>query len=259
MIKVHSLNAADNISIETIALKKEDVFNNEAHTHNFWEIGYFEKGQGIHTIDFIDYPIKNATLYFLKKGIVHTMFRKKGSFGKVIMLSDEMMNNERLLQQLLYTMPHVYLSKEKILFVKQLFAQLSFFLDEKKTTYFIRQYLQLILSFFESHATKTIAIDEKIHPFLQYVESHYSAKLTVEECAIQLNVSYQKLYTEVQKKLNKTPLDIIKDRIMLQAKRLLYNTETSIKAATLVNTSKVKPDAHQWHLECRAEKRNNHV
>lgn len=229
MIQVHSLHTALDISIETIALQEEDVFNNEPHTHSFWEIGFFEEGQGVHTIDFIDYPIQDGTLYFLKKGIVHTMFRQKGSFGKVILFSDEALDNSDLLQQLVYSKPHVYLNAEKLVFVKQLFAQLSFFKEAKYTSNFIRQSLHLILTFFERHASKSILVDEKIHAFLQYIETHFSAKLTIEECATNLNMSYQKLHTEVQKKLGKSPLDIIQERIILQAKRLLFNTQESVK------------------------------
>lgn len=229
MIKVHSLHTSLAINMEAIEPKDVDVFNNEPHTHDFWEIGFFEKGDGLHTIDFEEYPIKTGTLYFLKKGIVHTMFRKKGSHGKVILFSDEVFEQKKLLHQLLYSLPHVYLSNEKILFVKQLFFQMESFLHEKVSSNILTQYLQLILSFFETHATKSLVVDEKIHAFLQYVEMNYSAKLTVDECASNLNISYQKLHAEIQLKLNKSPLDILRERVILQAKRLLFNTHQSVK------------------------------
>ncbi len=230
MLKVQALHSHHDISIETIALRNEDVFNDEPHTHAFWEIGFFEAGMGAHTIDFIDYPICPGTVYFLKKGIVHSMFRKKGSHGKVILFSDTILSDTLLTRQLLYAEPHLYLQKEKFELFQQLVSQLYFFLQEDKIQHdFTKLYLQLILSFFATHANKAIAVDEKVHLFLQYVETHFSAKLTVEECATQLNISYQQLHAEVQKKLHKPPFDIIKERIILQAKRLLFNTQESIK------------------------------
>jgi AraC family transcriptional regulator, transcriptional activator of pobA len=230
MIKVHQFDGCKNISIDTIELKNHDVFINEPHTHNFYEIGFFEKGEGTHTIDFTAFPIKQNTVYFLKKGIVHTLFREQGSFGKVISFDEALFIDNHLKQKLLFVEPHIYLDDKAFNFLKQLVNQIeNYILHEKSKKELVANYLQLILTFFENYAATNIDANEKIHSFLAYVDMHFSAKLTVDDCCTKLNISYQQLYNEVHKKLNKTPFDLLKERLVLQAKRLLFNTEQSIK------------------------------
>jgi AraC family transcriptional regulator, transcriptional activator of pobA len=229
-ITVHKFIAHQDIHIDHIVVKDEDVFIHEPHTHNFHEIGYFENASGTHTIDFTTFPIETNTAYFLKKGIVHTLLRKKGSHGKVISFQESILSESSVLQKLLFVTPHIYLPDEKFIFFKQLFFQLeNYLVNETFKKKLVGNYLQLILSFFENYAQSSIETNEKIHSFLAYIETHFSAKLTVDECLANMNLSYQQLYHEVQKKLNKTPIDVIKDRLVLQAKRLLFNTEMSVK------------------------------
>lgn len=42
-------------------------------------------------------------------------------------------------------------------------------------------------------------------------------------------MSYHQLHAETKNKLNKLPMDIVKERVILEAKRLLYNTTSSVK------------------------------
>ena len=230
MIQVHTFDINKNIRIENIEINSRDVLTNEPHSHNFYELGYFENCDGVHTIDFTTYPIKKNTVYFLKKGIVHTLFRKKGSSGKVISFHDEIFTDQILKRKLLFCEPHLFLEDMQFGLIKQLFDQIeNYLLYEHSKNELIPNYLQLILSFYENYATTNICKNERIHNFLMYVDEHFSAKLTVEECVSNLATTYQQLYNEVHKKLNKTPIDLIKERLILQAKRLLFNTNYTIK------------------------------
>jgi AraC-like DNA-binding protein len=218
------------IAIEHIEQLSELVFNNEPHTHNFFEIGYFENGEGMHTIDFINYPIQKFTVYFLQKSNVHTMLRQPGSFGKVLLFSENNLKDLALLQKLYFAQPQIQLDEQKFKIIKSLFEQIE---DAQNTNShaeaLVAAYLQLILTFYISHAAKQDGYHEKIIDFISYVEKNYSAKLSVEDCLAAIRMSYQQLHAEVHKKMNKNPIDIIKERIILQAKRLLFNTEKSIK------------------------------
>jgi AraC family transcriptional activator of pobA len=230
MIPVHTFDILEKVSIENIEIKDVDVYINEPHSHNFYEIGYFENTEGEHTIDFTKYPIKKCTIYFLKKGIVHTLLRKKGSSGKVISFHDDLFTDQVLKQKLLFVEPHLYLSDYQFNLFLQLFSQIeNYLLYEHCKKELIANYLQLILSFFENYAITQITKHERIHDFLLYVDQNFSAKLTVDECVTKLNTTYQTLYNEVHKKLNKTPIELIKERLILQAKRLLFNTNQTIK------------------------------
>jgi AraC family transcriptional regulator, transcriptional activator of pobA len=226
MLSVEKLHDHKPIIINNIELKKVDVNNNIPHTHDFWEIGFIEEGNGLHTIDFIEMPITNCTVYFLKKGVVHQLYRAAGSHGKVILFKDDILTDAKLKQQLLLTTCQIQLPKNIFLQLKELFAQLEYYIDNFNLQ---QAYLQLVLNFYLQYAGIHYVNSEKIHEFIYYVEQHHNAKLTVEECAHHLNLSYQQLLTEVQKKLNATPLQIIINRTILEAKRQLYNTTESVK------------------------------
>jgi AraC family transcriptional regulator, transcriptional activator of pobA len=229
MLTVQQFESTNSIIIHSIDKKEEDVMHLEPHVHNFWEIGYFEKGSGMHTIDFIETPIMDNTLYFLKKGIVHKIHRSKDSYGKVVLFDDSVFDDVMLKNRLPFVSPQIQVSEIILSKFKTLVNDLQDLITASSKQPLSKQYLHLLLGFYNHHAPSTYHLSEKIHPFLQYVEENFSAKLTVELCVQHLSISYQQLYQEVQKKLNKTPLDIIKERTLLEAKRLLYNTEHSVK------------------------------
>jgi AraC family transcriptional regulator, transcriptional activator of pobA len=230
MIKVQHLHTKQRIYIETIEEQSHDVINSEPHTHDFLEIGFFETGQGLHTIDFNTYTIEPCTVYFLTKGNVHTMFRKKGSKGKVILFDENILPNNDVLKKLFFALPQYTLSQENFAAFQQLVQQLQLAMQNTSNgTALITQYIQTILIFFETYSIKKTSNSEKINLFLAYVEDHYSAKLTVQECAKNLFIPYQQLHQELQQKLHKTPMQIIQERIILQAKRLLYNTQDTMQ------------------------------
>ena len=65
--------------------------------------------------------------------------------------------------------------------------------------------------------------------FSQLVEWHYTQHHTVAEYASLLNITAKALNKRITRYSNTTPNDIIKNRIVLEAKRLLVHTQLSIK------------------------------
>ncbi len=65
--------------------------------------------------------------------------------------------------------------------------------------------------------------------FSQLVECHYTQQHTVAEYASLLNITAKALNKRITRYSNTTPNDIIKNRIILEAKRLLVHTQLSIK------------------------------
>ncbi len=230
MIKVHKIQSQQEIFIETIEYCNQDVVTNTPHCHDFWEIGYFEKGKGVHNIDFVDFEIQDKMLYFLPKGIVHTMHRKKHSFGKVIQFQDAIIHKKNLNEKLFFIETQVQLNDEFFTLFKNIFCQIEFlFSKENKFDTTVDSLLVALLEFYVSISKKKSDVDSKILSFLSYVEKEYSAKLTVEKCCNSLLISYTQLYQESKQKLGKTPNTIIRERVILEAKRLLFYSEFSIK------------------------------
>lgn len=71
-----------------------------------------------------------------------------------------------------------------------------------------------------------------IRNFSFLVEVHYKSKHTVAEYAALMNKPAKSLTNLFSSHISKTPLQIIQDRIVLEAKRMLLNTEITIKEIT---------------------------
>ncbi|CAM4018641.1 MULTISPECIES: helix-turn-helix domain-containing protein [Flavobacterium] len=71
-----------------------------------------------------------------------------------------------------------------------------------------------------------------IRNFSFLVEVHYKSKHTVAEYAALMNKPAKSLTNLFSSHISKTPLQIIQERIVLEAKRMLLNTEITIKEIT---------------------------
>jgi AraC-like DNA-binding protein len=70
---------------------------------------------------------------------------------------------------------------------------------------------------------------EFLRKFSQLVEAHYIKHHNVADYADMLSITPKALSKKISKYSAKTPNDIIKDRIILEAKRLLIHTDLSVK------------------------------
>ena len=75
----------DNIIIAQLAL--HDGSEMEIHEHEFYEMLYIRKGEGIHTIDFKHYEISDNTLFFIRPGQIHSYKNAKNIEGFVLAFS----------------------------------------------------------------------------------------------------------------------------------------------------------------------------
>ncbi|RHX91282.1 AraC family transcriptional regulator [Leptospira yasudae] len=60
-----------------------------AHRHSYFALFFFEKGEGIHTIDFHEFTIEPNSLFFLKPGQVHSWKFSKPVKGYALKISPE--------------------------------------------------------------------------------------------------------------------------------------------------------------------------
>lgn len=74
------------------------------HSHRYNEIIYFEKGGGIHNINFREFQIEDDSIHILKHGDLHWMERDKNSSGWAIVFK------ESLLWKMMYLCPELDLT-----------------------------------------------------------------------------------------------------------------------------------------------------
>ena len=62
------------------------------HRHDFYTLLWIKSGQGVHTIDFMDYPIKKHHLHILRPGQVHQFKPSQKPTGVAILFTEEFLD-----------------------------------------------------------------------------------------------------------------------------------------------------------------------
>jgi AraC family transcriptional regulator, transcriptional activator of pobA len=218
------------------------------HRHNYYEVLFFIKSGGIHEIDFNTYSIEKNSLHFVSPEQVHLLRREKQVTGYVMSFSKEFiyMDNESasLMESLPFfdnpfAMPLVKIempSLRKELYELLEKIQKEFASNNEERASMLRLYLCILLlnakriHISENKSGRLIAtITEITRNFKKLVQSNFKAKKSVIDYAKMLNITAGHLNDTVQKDTGKSAGAVIHDRIILEAKRLLYHSPKTVK------------------------------
>ncbi|WP_020603887.1 helix-turn-helix domain-containing protein [Spirosoma spitsbergense] len=218
------------------------------HRHSFYELIYIETGTGVHTIDFVDYPIQNHTLYLLSPGQVHSLQKGHIDAGFVLIfdrdyLTPDQLENQPLMQILVCSrqLPQISLAETDQLHLHYCEMLICDELARTQPDYeLIRLTLKIMLikglraSHFQIGADSrpTERAKKLFFDFLWLVEESYSHRQEVGYYADKLGVS-AKYLTDLTRQINgKSALQLIHDRVLTEGKRLLFYSELSVKEIT---------------------------
>jgi AraC-like DNA-binding protein len=211
--------------------------------NSYIKVLFVEAGAAI-MVDFKEYKLEKDALFFIKDGQWYKC-AGKGSLiyynrdFYCIQLHDKEVACDGLLYNNVYDIPVVHLdadtSRQTRLILQEIKNEAVS--EESNTEEMIRIFLkQLIIrstrmwkkahDLADNNATQEV---EFIRRFSQLVESHYIQHHNVAEYATMLNITPKALSKKISKYSSKGPNDIIKDRIILEAKRLLIHTDLSVK------------------------------
>lgn len=244
-IPIHSFLSDDESSIafQLVALTKEGSYDTSVpHRHNYYEVFIFEEGGGEHNIDFQTFPIQSLSIHFVSPGQVHNVVRTEHSKGFVLLFSREFYSAGQLqLRQFPFLNNN---SQKPILNLdKHSFALLSLLVNsmqiEQNTNDsngedLIKSYLNTFLIhckrfFSETDIAALQPLDSLSFKYKQLIEEHYLKIHTVNEYTQILNCSEKQLSSACKKELGVSPKDLIYNRIILEAKRLVLHTNHSFQ------------------------------
>lgn len=214
----------------------------QPHAHDFYMVMYVAEGSGSHTIDFKTYPIAPNQLYFLTPGQVHNWELSQDSKGFTLFFEAHFftsMYNQRLYEYPFYhTLQHVpilQLEPDVDVF-KSLFTCAFNEFQEAKSTHdtIILAYLYLLLEkanqfYKEEQVMDTNSHYTKIRHFEELVNQHFVTEREVRAYANWMNLSPNYLNAICKTYLNKTASQLIQERLLIEAQRLLTHTGMSIK------------------------------
>jgi AraC family transcriptional activator of pobA len=237
-------NFKDIFSVKDISFDKECVVSQPEQLEDY-SIYWIKDGKGTYNIDFESYSFDGTAIFFLSPGQIFTIASEEIkrafqiSFVRdfyCIQTHDKEVSCNGVLFNNIYETPFVVPKDEDI---KKLDFILEALIDEFKNEG-TAQYdmLQSYLKQFIIHSVRikkeisTLKDDEDTKLFKDFsllVDVHFKTMHTVTDYADKLGVSPKSLTKHFQKSGATTPSDFIKNRIILEAKRMLLYTDNSIK------------------------------
>jgi AraC-like DNA-binding protein/mannose-6-phosphate isomerase-like protein (cupin superfamily) len=220
-----------------------NAMSRELHAHRYFEIFLFEKGGGRHIIDNTAYELKDRHVHIVQPGIIHLVQRNNGTRGKVLLFSfDASLGTNSMLSDSLiwfYRNPLIHpvshLSEAAFAKLQQLVelmqAEDTGITDAGEHRAYICSLFSAFLLTLKHNFTgkQQPGNDRMVSDFIKLVDHNYHEGLSIGDYAQKLNISEKTLCREVKKQTALTPARIVRERVMLEACRLLANTNLIIK------------------------------
>jgi AraC family transcriptional activator of pobA len=213
-----------------------------AHRHSFYHLVLFTKGTGTHTIDFNQYKVRPFEIYFMIPGQVHSWDFEGETDGYIINFSDILFRSFLLNPDYLERF-HFFsgISNESVCQlpisihdrIKLLFEEILSYHKDGNTDMIRLLLMQLFITVEDScKSNKTQKIPQQkqllLRNFRRLIDQHYLTIKLPKEYADLLYVTPNHLNALCQDLLGKTAGELIRDRIILEAKRLLTNADMTV-------------------------------
>lgn len=211
------------------------------------KILFLKKGSHIN-IDFNKYKLQQDALFFINVNQWYQLSAADTCRGSLIYynrdfycveIHDKEVSCDGILYNNVYEIPVVYLSKDESIGVQQILSEILDELENDEPA--MEEMLRILLKkliiigtriWKKEHDIKTTEASQDIEflrKFSRLVELHFRKLHTVAEYANILSMSPKILHKHITKNGQASPNDLIKERIILEAKRLLAHTALSVK------------------------------
>lgn len=219
------------------------LFIRKPHKHGFYILMFITKGTGTHTIDFREYPVGPGRVFCMRPGQVHSWDLSDDTDGFVVFFTSEFYQ-QAFPQRRLYRYP----------FFNALLHQPSIAIPAGQQTAFLhimqqmsgelaqRQLMQadmlghyldmLLILLSRRYQSQGIALpapagelSQQLQVLEELIDRHYKEHRPVSFYADQLHLTTKQLHDLCRRSLNKTSTDLIQQRLLLEAQRLLVHSD----------------------------------
>lgn len=217
------------------------------HIHTFYQIIWFTSGEGKHYVDFNGYEVAENALFFISKGQIHH-FDEHEYEGYIIHFNESFIaDNENYVNIFLKHNIFGSFEKEPLFQVNQAdCGELQDMVDRMQAEIYTpnrfahREYLKIMLHLFLIVVQRFgvrkdcngLSMHNSLHilfvKFRKLLEENYRELHTVSKYAGLLNVSGKTLTNCTNEISHQTPLQIINERLALEAKRLLSYSDMNV-------------------------------
>ena len=222
---------------------KEHSFIEKPHRHNFYLLVLFTNGTGIHEIDFDKYPIKKGSLFILQPGQIHNWSLSNDIDGYIVFYSQEIYNlyfgTKKIEDYLFYksvkSNPEMYFEKNEFAEIEMYFRLM---LSESESGKPKRNdkilnlldsiNIEISRKYLLDNNHKTAVYNHKIDQFEKLIDTHFKIEKSPSFYASKMNITLKHLNRICKTILNKTATELITERVILEAKRLLIDKNKAI-------------------------------
>ncbi len=242
----------DKLQFEISSLKDHLIQNTpntlKPHIHSFYQIIWFIKGGGKHYVDFNEYDIEDNSIFFISKGQVH-LFDEKFQEGWVIHFNESFLDIYEnftdifLKHNIFHSFEKEPMFKIKELDTVELHNIVNQMQKEMRTpnkfahSNYLKNLLQLFLIEIQRLGIRNdcckLTMNTPSHilfvNFRKLLEENFHKIHTVARYSELLTVSTRTLTNCTKEISHQTPLEIINERLILEARRLLSYSEKNVK------------------------------
>jgi AraC-like DNA-binding protein len=216
----------------------------DIHKHTFYEILWTEKGISKQTIDYKEYEVLPNSLFFISPNQVHQFEEWKPLQGGTILFTEDFFllnhNNKDKLFELsfldnFYANPCIQLSKNNFAEVKQTIDLIA---NEQKRKDKSQTITQSLLHILLAQVQRCIDIETEkavskkylilFKQFKNLLDKHFAENKTTTFFAQQLHITAHHLNLITKDVTGKTSSEVIRARSILEAKRLLTFTDSTV-------------------------------
>lgn len=218
------------------------------HRHDFYAAVLFTGGSGVHEIDFQKYDVSEGSLFFLSPGQIHSWELSEDIEGYIFFCSQEFYEMHYVNQKL-RNFPFfgsVSFPRKLQLNASELKKNISLFRELGKEHQAKNHIMKegLILSLMSqifinatrlfSKDSNTMASSAALSYFKHYqefenlIELHFTEQKSIAYYASLLGISSKHLNRIVQTVVQKTATEVITERVVLEAKRMLMYLDESL-------------------------------
>lgn len=244
-IKIYQLS--NNAAGPTFSIKRMEAIydamqgqSDEPHRHNYYTIVWARQATGRHVVDFKDYLFQGKELFFVRPGQVHQVITDSRPIGWAITFSRDFLIKHHIDEVFLQNINLFRLFGEQPPLVVEEDDKLLEIAEELEGLYtssitFKYEAIAALLKLFLiycNHACEQPAKDLAsnhsgtclLRDFKQLVDREYRRQHKVGDYAANLHISPKYLNEVVKSLVGKTAKEMIQDRIIVEAKRLLLFT-----------------------------------
>jgi len=218
-----------------ISTFKEVIKPTVPHKHAaYYELIALSEGAGYHVIDDHTFDVLTPCIYFLKPGQTHCWDFSRIPRGYVILFREDLLSKDSL--EIVYQLSsHITLTESDAIFSLIRIAYDDYVLNNDNVK-ILKAYLSLLLLKISDQAN-AVTIKHRLfspvyYEFKSLINENYQQLKKIQQYANLLKITPAQLNVVCKNAAGKTPSMLLNERILLEAKTLLSNTNFSIKEIT---------------------------